>query len=191
MKRRSMAIATGLLVVSAGFGVAAPAAADYPPGPSSISVSGCSDVKGGVKVKVKDMLRGTQLTISWAPPTGAGSVTTTTKSNGTANVTLPINKAGDYTITVEGTDESGSPFIGSIEVTVLASCSDDGATGGAGDTTGGAGGATGGTGDAAGGIADTGADIALLLATGLGALALGGGAVAVSRRRRSVAPETA
>lgn len=183
-------------MLGAGLAFAAPAAADYPPKPPSVSVAGCSDVDSGVKVKVKRLEPRSSLTVEYDQISGAalfslaraatsGTETATANAGGNVTITLPITEAGTYSITALGTDEGGNAWTGSTTTQVVGSCDD--AIGGETDASGGA---AGGSGDT-GGLADTGGDGTVLLAAGLGALVVGGGTVLVARRRRGTDQATA
>lgn len=199
MNRAARILATGALAGGAALIAVAPAAADYPPNAPSLSVAGCSDVKSGVTVKVKDLQGGSTLKVGWGPASAAGfissvraastgEVTTKASAGGNASVKLSITPQGIYTITAIGVDASGNAWTGNTMVPVLASCSLGGDLGGVGDGSGegsSSGGSATGSGSDTEGLSDTGADTAGLLALSVGALAVGGAAVAVSRRRRS------
>jgi hypothetical protein len=186
MKRLSTALGAALLMMFGVFAAGGTASAEPYVTAPSLTIVGCADTINGTQVQITGLLPGSRVTIKWKNP--SGSVRATADANGDVTATLRIKRAGDYTVTADGTAADGTAWSASVPVTVNADC---GALGGVGDddnATGGDSDATGGQSDesAAGGLADTGAagNQGMLLALGVGALLVGGMTVLISRHRR-------
>lgn len=187
-----MHILTGLVALLVGVMLAGPAAAQYPPAGSGVTVSTPALVAGGsLTVTGSGWLPGSQVVLDLhSDPIRLGIATVAEDGGFSTSVTIPVSvAAGDHTLVISGLGADGEERTERLAVTVAAAKAGTGVDTGSGAGTGtgtgagaGAGTRTGG-GTGSGALALTGINLTVGMAAAFALFALGGIAFTISRRR--------